>query len=98
MNEIYPYDLGLVLDYRTVVNIIDFIKRVDKIIPGFADKDNLLYGPEIKFYGNEVIVDKNFETSLSNLYSIGTGGGLTIGLMMASVSGVIMARRLVKCK
>jgi len=98
MNEIYPYDLGLVLDYRTIVNIVDFIKRVDKIIPGFADKDNLLYGPEIKFYGNEVIVDKNFETSLNNLYSIGTGGGLTIGLMMASVSGVIMARRLVKCK
>lgn len=96
MTEIYPYDLGLVLDYRTILNIIDFIKRVDKIIPGFANSDNLLYGPEIKFYGNEVIVDKNFETSLSNLYSIGTGGGLTIGLMMASVSGVIMARRLVK--
>ena len=96
LTEIYPYDLGLVLDYRTILNIIDFIKRVDKIIPGFANSDNLLYGPEIKFYGNEVIVDKNFETSLSNLYSIGTGGGLTIGLMMASVSGVIMARRLVK--
>ena len=96
LTEIYPYDLGLVLDYRTILNIIYFIKRVDKIIPGFANSDNLLYGPEIKFYGNEVIVDKNFETSLSNLYSIGTGGGLTIGLMMASVSGVIMARRLVK--
>ena len=96
MNEIYPYDLGLVLDYRTVINIIDFIEKVDKVIPGFANEDNLLYGPEIKFYGNEVLIDKNFETSLDNLYSIGTGGGLTIGLMMASVSGVMMARRIAK--
>ena len=96
MKEIYPYDLSLVLDYRTITNLTDFIQRVDHIIPGFANPDNLLYGPEIKFYGNEVVVDENFETSLSNLYSIGTGGGLTIGLMMASVSGVLMARKLVK--
>ncbi len=94
--EAYPYDLGIVLDYRTIKTLIDFIEKVDKIIPGFADPDNLMYGPEIKFYGNEVVIDENFETSLNNLYSIGTGGGLTIGLMMASVSGVMMARKLIK--
>ena len=92
MESAYPFDLSYVLDYRTIENLIDFINKVDKIIPGFASEDNLMYGPEIKFYGNEIIIDKKFETSLKNLYSIGTGGGLTIGLMMASVSGVLMAR------
>ena len=89
-------DLSYVLDYRTIVNIINFIKRVDKVVPGFKDDDNLLYGPEIKFYGNELVLNKNFETSIKNLYSIGTGGGLTIGLMLASMSGVMMARILEK--
>ncbi|MBQ6323778.1 MAG: FAD-dependent oxidoreductase [Bacilli bacterium] len=92
MESAYPYDLSYILDYRTINNLIEFIQRVDKIIPGFANNDNLMYGPEIKFYGNELIINKNFETSLKNLYSIGTGGGLTIGLMMASASGVLMAR------
>lgn len=89
-------DLSLVLDYRTIVNITNFIKQVSKVIPHFDDDDNLLYGPEIKFYGNELILNKSFETSLKNLYSIGTGGGLTVGLMMASVSGVMIARKLME--
>ena len=46
-----------------MVDLINFIKKVDKVIPGFMNEDNLLYGPEIKFYGNELILDKNFETS-----------------------------------
>lgn len=94
MNCGFYGDLSSVLDYRTLTDIINFIKQMDKIIPGFMDKDNLLYGPEIKFYGKELIVNKSFETSIKNLYSIGTGGGLTIGLMMASLSGVIMANNL----
>ncbi len=92
METAYPFDFSYVLDYRTIDNLIDFIERTNKIIPGFNDEDNLMYGPEIKFYGNELEVDRNFETSVKNLYSIGCGGGLTIGLMMASVSGVLMAK------
>lgn len=94
MNTAFCGDLSYVLDYRTMIDLINFIKKVDKVIPGFMDDDNLLYGPEIKFYGNELVLNRNFETSVNNLYSIGTGGGLTIGLMMASVSGVMMARKL----
>lgn len=90
----YPGDLSYILDYRTMVNILNFIKKVDKVIPGFANQDNLLYGPEIKMYGNEIVLNKKFETSIKNLYSIGTGGGLTIGLMMASASGVLLARNI----
>ena len=94
MKSAYAGDLSYVLDYRTVVNLINFIKKMDKIIPGFKSEDNIMYGPEIKFYGNELVLNENFETSIKNLHSIGTGGGLTIGLMLASASGVMMARRL----
>lgn len=85
-------DITYALGYRTMTNILNFIKALDKVIPGFAHPDNLLYSPEIKFYSNQVLIDNNFETSIKNLYSIGDGGGLTRGLMMASCSGVYLAR------
>lgn len=85
-------DITFALGYRTMTNILEFIRTLDKIVEGFAAPDNLLYAPEIKFYSNQVIIDNNFETSIKNLYSIGDGGGLTRGLMMASCSGVHMAR------
>lgn len=89
-------DLTYGLGYRTMTDILQFIKDVDKVVEGFANPDNLLYGPEIKFYSNEIILDKDFMTSIKGLYSIGDGGGLTTGLMMASCSGVQMARILCK--
>ena len=67
---------------------------MDKVVPGFANPDNLLYAAEIKFYSNQINIDDNFETSVKGLYSIGDGGGLTRGLIMASASGVQMARNL----
>lgn len=85
-------DITYALGYRTMTNILGFIKALDNFIPGFAHPDNLLYSPEIKFYSNQVVIDNNFETSIKNLYSIGDGGGLTRGLMMASCSGVYLAR------
>lgn len=91
-----PGDITFALGYRTMTNILEFIRKMDKVVEGFANPDNLLYGPEIKFYSNELVVDKNFQTSIENLYSIGDGGGLTTGLMMASCSGVQMARILNK--
>ena len=87
-----PGDLTYGLGYRTMTDILEFIKDVDKVVEGFANPDNLLYGPEIKFYSNEVALDKNFMTSVDGLYSIGDGGGLTTGLMMASCAGIKMAR------
>ena len=91
-----PGDITFALGYRTVTDILNFIKSMDKIVEGFANPENLLYAPEVKFYSNEVVLNKNFETSIKNLYSIGDGGGLTTGLMMASVSGVKLARILDK--
>jgi len=85
-------DITFALGYRTMTDILQFIRGLDKVIEGFANPDNLLYGPEIKFYSNKVNVDNNFETNIKGLYSIGDGGGMTRGLMMASCSGVELAR------
>lgn len=89
-------DITYALGYRTTTDILNFIRKMDKVVEGFANPDNLLYAPEIKFYSNEVVVDENFETNIQGLHSIGDGGGLTTGLMMASASGVKMARILKK--
>lgn len=91
-----PGDITFALGYRTMTDILNFIKSMDKIIEGFANPENLLYAPEVKFYSNEVVLNKDFETNIKGLYSIGDGGGLTTGLMMASVSGVKLARILDK--
>ena len=88
-------DLSLAFPYRTLSNIIDFIQQMDKVVPGFANEDNLMYGPEIKFYSNAIELDKNLMTNIKGLYAIGDGAGLTRGLMMASCSGVYLARKLI---
>lgn len=85
-------DITFAIGYRTMNDIINFIREMDKVVEGFANPDNLLYGPEIKFYSNEVALDKNLESSIKGLYAIGDGCGMTRGLMMASASGVQLAR------
>ena len=89
-------DITFALGYRTMTDILKFIASLDKVIEGFANPDNLLYGPEIKFYSNKIAINDKFETSIKGLYSIGDGGGLTRGLMMASASGVKTARNILK--
>jgi len=96
LDSAVPGDITFALGYRTMTDIINFIKSMDKVVEGFANPENLLYAPEVKFYSNVVVLNKNLETSVKGLYSIGDGGGLTTGLMMASVSGVKMARILSK--
>ena len=91
-----PGDITFAIGYRTMTDILQFIREMDKIVEGFANPDNLLYAPEIKFYSNKLDIDENFESSVKGLYSIGDGGGMTRGLMMASCSGVQMARILAK--
>lgn len=89
-------DITFALGYRTMTDILQFIRSMDKVVEGFANPENLLYAPEIKFYSNKVVINQEFETSVKGLYSIGDGGGMTRGLMMASASGVQMARNLIK--
>ena len=87
-------DITAAIPYRTMTNIIEFIFMLDKVVPGIANKETLLYAPELKFYSNKVTLDKNLNTSMKNLYCLGDASGWTRGLMMASVMGVYMANKL----
>ena len=91
-----PGDITDVLGGRITTNIVKFIYAMDKVIPGFAGPDNLLYAVETKLYSNEVVLDSELKTSLNGFYAIGDGGGLTRGLIQASASGVQLARYLFK--
>ena len=85
-------DITAALPYRTMTDIINFIKAVDHVVPGFAGSETLLYAPEIKFYSNKVKMDENLQTNVKHLYCLGDSSGWTRGLMMASVMGVHCGR------
>jgi hypothetical protein len=87
-------DLSLVLPKRILDGIIEMIYALDKIAPGTANDDTLLYGVEVKFYNMEVAVDSNLESCHKGLYIIGDGSGITHSLSHASASGVHVARNL----
>ena len=89
-------DLSLVLPKRILDGIIEMIYALDKIAPGTANDDTLLYGVEVKFYNMEVKVDENLETKYKGLYIIGDGSGITHSLSHASASGVFVARQIAK--
>ena len=90
-----PGDLSLVLPKRILDGIIEMIYALDKVAPGTANDDTLLYGVEVKFYNMEVEIDNNLETKLKGLYVIGDGSGVTHSLSHASASGVYVARQII---
>ena len=87
-------DITAAMPYRAMTNIIEFIQMLDHVVPGFASTETLLYSPELKFYSNRVKMDENLVTNIQGLYCLGDSCGWTRGLMMASVMGVLMARKL----
>ena len=87
-------DITAAMPYRAMVNIIEFIKMLDEVVPGFASNETLLYSPELKFYSNRVKMDENLDTNVKGLHCLGDSSGWTRGLMMASVMGVLMGRKL----
>ncbi len=91
-----PGDLSLVLPKRLLDGIIEMIYALDKIAPGTANDDTLLYGVEVKFYNMEVAVDEKLQTKYDGLYIIGDGSGITHSLSHASASGVHVARDIVQ--
>ncbi|WFA10393.1 FAD-dependent protein [Tissierella sp. Yu-01] len=98
LKDAVPGDLSLVLPYRILKGIDEMIIAHDQVTPGLASDETLLYGVEVKFYSNKVIVDKDFQTNIKGLYAGGDGAGLTRGLMQASVNGVVLAKILTNGK
>ena len=87
-------DITSAMPYRAMLNIINFIGAVDAVVPGFAARETLLYSPELKFYSNRIKMDTDLNTNVPNLHCLGDSSGWTRGLMMASVMGVLMGRKL----
>ena len=90
-----PGDLSLVLPKRILDGIIEMIYALDKVAPGTANEDTLLYGVEVKFYNMEVAVNEHLQTKYDGLYVIGDGSGITHSLSHASASGVFVARDII---
>jgi len=91
-----PGDLSFVLPYRYLADIREMLQALDQIAPGVHSKHTLLYGVEVKFYSSRLQLSDCLETKIHNLFTIGDGAGVTRGLVQASVSGVIVAREIIK--
>lgn len=85
-------DLALVMPHRIITNILEGLETLDKIIPGVANDDTLLYGPEIKFFSNEIATDNNFKLNNDNIYFIGDGAGKAGNIVTAAATGLVAAR------
>lgn len=92
LKDAIPGDLSLVFPHRIMVDIKEMILALDKVTPGIASDETLLYGVEVKFYSNKVVVNKDFETSVEGLRAIGDGAAVTRGLQQASANGISVAR------
>lgn len=91
-----PGDLSLVLPKRILDGIIEMIYALDRIAPGTANDDTLLYGVEVKFYNMEIELNHHLECNHKGLYIIGDGSGITHSLSHASASGIYVAREMLK--
>ncbi len=96
LKDAVPGDLSLVFPHRIMVDIEEMLIALDKITPGIAADETLLYGVEVKFYSNRVVVNRDFETSIKGLRAIGDGAGVTRGLQQASANGISVARSILR--
>lgn len=92
LKDAVPGDLSLVFPHRIMVDIKEMLLALDKVTPGIASDETLLYGVEVKFYSNKVVVNSDFETSVKGLRAIGDGASVTRGLQQASANGISVAR------
>lgn len=96
LKDAVPGDLSLVFPHRIMVDIVEMIEALDKVTPGLASDETLLYGVEVKFYSNKVVVNKDFETNIKGLRAVGDGSSVTRGLQQASANGLSVARSILK--
>jgi uncharacterized protein len=89
-------DLALVLPHRIITNILEGLEKLDKIIPGVNNDETLLYGPEIKFFSNEITTNNNFKLEDDDIYFIGDGAGKAGNIVAAAATGLVAARDILK--
>jgi len=93
-----PGDLSFVLPYRHLKGIIEMIQAMDQLVPGVASRHTLLYGVEVKFYSLRPLLSPVLETEIKNMFGVGDGAGVSRGLSLASASGVVAAREILRRK
>ncbi|MGC9180317.1 MAG: NAD(P)/FAD-dependent oxidoreductase [Vulcanisaeta sp.] len=86
-----PGDIGMALPHRVLDNLMEFLHKVDNVIPGLASKYTLLYAPEIKYYSMRAITNKYMETTVDGIFAAGDGAGLSRGINVAAATGVLAA-------
>lgn len=89
-------DLALVLPHRIITNILEGLEKLDKIIPGVNNDETLLYGPEIKFFSNEITTDDNFKLENYDIYFVGDGAGKAGNIVTAAATGLVAARGILR--
>lgn len=96
LKDVVAGDLALVLPHRIIKNILEGLEKLDKIIPGVNNGETLLYGPEIKFFSNEITTDNNMKLEGHNIYFIGDGAGKAGNIVVAAATGLIASRDILK--
>lgn len=96
LRNVVPGDIGVVLPYRVVINLLEAIKRLNIIYPGLYSPQTILYAPEIKYYSLRVKTDKNLQTNVEGVFVAGDGAGLSRGLNIAAATGVIAGRSILQ--
>ena len=86
------------MPHRIITNILEGLETLNKIIPGVANDDTLLYGPEIKFFSNEIKTDNKFKLKNDNIYCIGDGAGKAGNIVTAAATGLVAARDILSKK
>jgi uncharacterized FAD-dependent dehydrogenase len=95
LKDVTPGDISMALPHRIVMDIIEGLEILNKIIPGVNADSTLLYAPEIKFYAREIGVDEKLQTSIFGLYAAGDGAGLSRGIVAAAATGILAGRGMV---
>lgn len=96
LKDATPGDLGLVLPYRYLVDILEMLRAMDELVPGVYSPHTLLYGVEVKFYSSRLKLTPSLETEVRNLFAAGDGAGVTRGLVQASASGLVVAEEILR--
>ncbi len=91
-----PGDLSFALPYRYLKSIVEMLQAIDKLVPGVASPQTLLYGIEVKFYSSRLKLTPRLETEIGNMFAAGDGAGVSRGLVQASASGIVAAREILK--
>ncbi len=98
LKDVTPGDISMALPHRIVTDIIEGLEVLNEIIPGVASDSTLLYAPEVKFYSMQVMVNRDMESTVRNLFAAGDGAGLSRDIVNAAATGVIAARGILKKK